>query len=330
MKPIDLNHSRYLMSLKSEGITGNDLVLDSSSKQNKQIDTSDLVSLSSASKLLYEFELPTSRFGSMAEQSASKTKQINSWITLEELESGVRKPFSDPEAARLSTLSLYELMVESNNLPNMDEHGHLQSSFAGTEQGDKISNAVADILLKSQYTYEEASENVSKSLQEFKEYVESRFDIDPNTYTIQFKDGKITAVTTGGNALANDETQKVQSLLDDPKHYKEAKQLVSDITNYNEAASTLINNKLVIMTVGGAQNRYLPKEVSVNQIMEGMDYSNTESTSHLYNKWVGSVAQANEKYQSALKDGSHLEYAYKDTPGLLELTKMREANKGLS
>lgn len=324
MEPINLNHSRYLSSLRPGGIADPSPAPHASNKR----EASEEVALSPAAVKLYESELATPRFGSLAEQSASKTKQVNAWITLEELESGVRKPFADEESARLSRLSLLELMHESNQLPNMDEHGHLRSSFAGTEQGDRLANAIADIVLTSQYTYDKASKSVSQSLQEFKDYVEAELGIDPDAYSIQFKSGKITVVTAGGNGLENDDTRKVQALLDDPKPKRQAKQLVKDITDYNESAAALINNRLLMQTVSGAKNRYLPKEMSVNQIMEGMNYSNTESSPHLYSKWVGIVAQANEKYHVALEDGSHLEHAYKDTPGLLALTKLRAANSG--
>ena len=330
MDPLNLNHAHYFPSIKSEGVTHNDKSLGSLSSKNEQVSTSDQVILSPAAVKLYESELPRSRFSSLEQQSASKTKQVNSWITLAELESGVRKPPADEESARLRTLSLLEIVQEINRLPNKDEHGYLQNSFAGTERGDKLSSAKADIILQSQYAYEKASKNVTESLQEFKEYVEAALGVDSDTYSIQFKNGKITVVNIGGGGLPNDDTKKIQALLDEPKPQTEAQQLVDDITDYNEAASTLINNNLLMMTVSGAKNPYLPKEASVNQIMEGMDYSHVETRSHLYGKWVAIVAQANEKYHAALKDGSHLENAYKDTPGLLELTKIREANKGLS
>lgn len=325
MESISINHSSYLTSIRSLGTTSNNLSLDTSNEKVGQVSSEDQVTLSPASVELYKSE-GSPRFSSMEEQSASKEKMINSWITLEELENGVRRQFTDPEEARLSTLSLSELMKELNNLPAIDKYGHLQSSSSGTEQGDRLSSAVANITIQSQYNLDKTAENVSKSLTEFKAHIESELGVDPDTYNIKYIDGKITVVGSGENALNGPEIQKIQKLIDNPKGDSKAKDLVDSISKYNDAASTIINNRLIQKTEGATHNRYLPNELSVDDIMNGMDYSNTEETSHLYRKWVDIVSKANESYSEALKDGSHLENALED-PGILELTKIRQNNK---
>lgn len=321
MEPISLNHSHYFTSMKSSGASS-ELAIDDTKNQTNLRPSSDQVTLSPASIELYQSELGSSRFASMAEQSASKERQVNSWLTLDELATGVRRPFADQEEARLSTLSLSQLMEEINSLPNIDEFGHLQKGFAGTEQGDRLSTAVANLTIQSQYDFEKASASLSNSMSKFKSYVEEELGMDSTKFSIKYIDGKVTAVGVGENPLDNSKLEKIQKLLDDPDSPMVAKRLVNDITKYNEAASDLINNRLIAYTKGGAQNRYLPQELSVGEIMDGMDYSKVDSSSHLQGKWFGIVAEANGRYDDAIKDGSHLNNSSLD-PGILELTKQR-------
>jgi hypothetical protein len=58
--------------------------------------------------------------------------------------------------------------------------------------------------------------------------------------------------------------------------------------------------------------------------MEGMNYSHATTSSQLGYKYLSIVADAREKYHAALKDGSHLTEG-KTNPGILELTKLRQA-----
>ena len=322
MESINLNHVQHLMSLRATVTQSHELTFsDSDLKANPKTGL-DRVTLSPA---LYQADLSSSRFSSMEEQSASKTKQVNSWLTLDELESGVRKPFKDAEDARLSTLTLAELMEEIKNLPNVDKNGHLKSAFAGTEQGDRLGSAAANIKIQAQFNFERASENVSQTLSGFQEFVESELGISPDQYRVKYINGEIMVVSAGESSLNNSAIHRIQDLLDDPEGHDEAVKLMKDIISYNDAAAELINNRLIRATGGSNQNQYLPESLSVDEIMNGVDYSNADGLSHLHGKWLDVVAGANESFKSALSDGSHLEKTMDS--GVLELTKLRESLK---
>src|SRR5690606_11040706 len=116
------------------------------------------------------------------------------WVTLEELETGIRRPPASAEDERLSYLTMKELMEEGLQLPRVDKNGHLKSGFAGTEQGDRISVAKANILLEAQYNLRKTAKNVEASVDKFKKHIEKEFKVDPDSYDIIFKNGKITVV----------------------------------------------------------------------------------------------------------------------------------------
>ena len=244
----------------------------------------------------------TSRFSSKEEQSENKTRVVSTWITLEELENGTRRPFATPEDERLSHLTLKELMAESMKLPRVDEHGHLQSGFAGTEQGDRIGVAIANIILESQYRHKKSAEAVEASLSKFKQHISDNLGIDPESYKIVFKNGKVTVISNGGEKGADsDALKKIQDVLDNPNDVKPAKALQNNIALYNTASHKLIDNQLTQYIYGAQQNRYLPKEVSSDWLMDGVDYSKATHNSNLSQKYLAIIAGANEKYHAALE-----------------------------
>lgn len=319
MDPIHINHAHYLQSLPS--LTRESRTFSAVSTQKITEENTEQVTLSPAAKALQIGTSGSARFQSMEAQSANKTKQVNAWLTLDELESGIRRPFSHPEEARLSTLTLSELMREIKNLPAVDEHGHLQSSFAGTEQGDRLGTAVANLKIRAQFAFEKALKGVSDSLADFEEYVESHLGISPETYSVKHINGEITVVVSDNGTLNNPNIKKIQNLIDAPKHGSKAEEFVSRIEEFNRAASELINNRLTLHTEGQNQNPYLPKRLSVEEIMDGVNYSGS-AASHLSNKWLNLVESANAAYREAITNGSHLENTV--NPGIRALTKKRE------
>ncbi|MBE8716554.1 hypothetical protein C4F51_05050 [Cellvibrio sp. KB43] len=250
------------------------------------------------------------------------TRLAATWVTREELESGTRRPFASAEDERLSHLTLKELMEEGLRLPTVDENGHLKTGFAGTLQSDRINVAVANILFEAQHTYLKAAKDVTAAVEEFKEYMLEEFNIDPDSYDIVFRDGKPVAVSKGSDGLNDEDLEKVQEALDNPKEIKVADKLHQAIDAFNGAALKMIENSLTQHIHGASKNRYLPKEVSATWLMEGMNFSHATTSSHVHDKFLTIMADAREQYHAALKDGSHL--ANGNThPGILELTRMR-------
>ncbi len=284
---------------------------------------STIVTLSPESTKLSFDDKVTPRFESLEELSEHKTRLLATWVTQDELETGTRRPYASPEDERLSRLSMKELMIESSMLPGIDSNGHLQSGFAGTEQGDRIGVAVANIVLESQYNFRKAAKQVEASLEKFEQYLHKEFNIAPDSYDITFIDGKITAISTGKDGADHSMLQKIQRMLDAPEKIKPAKDLVQDIKTYNEATFTIINNQLTQYIYGATQNRYLPKEISADWLVEGVNYSHVTTSGNIKDKWLSIVADAREKYHTALKDGSHLKNST-TAPGILELTKLRQ------
>lgn len=325
MESVNLNHLQILTSSsktptpQNTSKTPEDRVLTA----NNAASPSTIVTLSpAASQLSHDYQM-TSRFASMEEQSEHMTRLAATWVTLEELENGTRRPFASAEDERLSRLTLKELMEEGSRMPNADENGHLKSGFAGTLQSDRINVAVANILLEAQHNYSTAAKDVTAAVEEFKEYMKEEFNIDPDSYDILFKDGKPVAVSKGNDGLNNEGLKKVQEVLDNPEDIKSAEKLLKAIDIFNGAALKVIENSLTQYMYGASQNRYLPKEISADWLMEGMNFSHASTSSHVHDKFLTIMADGREKYHAALKDGSHLENGNTDS-GILELTKMRE------
>lgn len=325
MESVNLNHLQILTSTSKTPTSQN-----SSQTPENRIFTSNnaaspsvIVTLSpAASQLNHDYQM-TSRFSSMEEQSEHMTRLAETWVTLEELEKSTRRPFASAEDERLSHLTLKELMEEGLRMPNVDENGHLKTGFAGTLQSDRINVAVANILLEAQHKYLTAAKDVTAAVEEFKEYMQEEFNIDPDSYDIVFKDGKPVAVSKGNDGLDDEGLKKVQEALDNPEQIKVADNLLTAIDVFNSAALKVIENSLTQYIHGASKNRYLPKEVSVDWLMEGMNFSHATTSSHVHDKFLKIMSDANDKYHAALKDGSQQENGNTD-PGILELTKMHE------
>lgn len=326
MEPISLNHAQILATFAKSQPAQN-----TSKAPEEKVFTSSNSSLPSvivtlspeASRLAHDYKM-TSRFASMEEQSEHVTRVFSKWVTEDELENGTRRPFASVEDERLSHLTMKELMEEAARLPNVDKNGHLQTGFAGTEQGDRIGVAVANISLETQYNYRKAAKNVEASVEEFKKHMEKEFNIDPDSYDIIFRDGKVTAISKGNDGLNDANLKKIQEALDNPDKIKVAKNLVQGIEAFNEAAWRVIDNALTHKFYGAQQSRYLPKEVSVDWLLEGMNYSHASTSGQIHNKFLTIMGDAREKYHAALKDGTHLTNGTTD-PGILELTKIRQS-----
>lgn len=328
MDSISLDHKQFLAAAStamhsSANAAPSDAAVENVFTPNSN-SPSAIVTLSPESTQLSSEYEAQSRFNSLEELSEHKTRLYSTWVTYEELETGKRRPFASPEDQRLSTLTLKELMEESLKLPSVDKNGHLQSSMEGTEQGDRIGVAVANIVIESQYNYRKAAKSVEASVEKFKQHLEEKFNINPDSYDVMMVDGKITAVSKGKDGADNATLKKIQGVLDNPEKIKPAKDLVQDINAFNEAAFKMIDNQLTQYIYGAQQNRYLPKSVSTEWLMEGMNYSHATTSSQLGYKYLSIVADAREKYHAALKDGSHLTEG-KTNPGILELTKLRQA-----
>lgn len=327
MDSINLNHSQILTTAVKKNPT-QPTPENSQAQQEKTFTSSNgtpsvIVTLSPESaQLSHDYKI-TSRFGSLEELSEHKTRLAATWVTEHELETGTRRPFASAEDERLSKLSMKELMAESAKLPRVDEHGNLQNGRAGTEQGDRISVAKTNLIFEAQHNYKKAAGNVEASVKEFEKHLQDKFKIDPSSYDITFIDGKITAVSTGKNGADNATLKKIQDVLDNPEKIKPAKDLVEDIKTYNEAAFKVIDYQLTQYIYGASQNRYLPKDVSADWLVEGMNYSNATTSGKIHDKYLSIVADAREKYQAAVKDGSHLANTNTD-PGIMELTKIRQ------
>jgi hypothetical protein len=256
----------------------------------------------------------------MEEQSEHITNVAAQWVTLEELESGLRRPFATAEDERLSNLTLKELMEEANNLPRVDRNGHLQSGFAGTEQGDRINIAVANKVLEAQYLYKKSSQNVEASVKNFKLDMEKKLKISPDGYDIVFSNGKITAMGKG----ADEQTlKKIQEVLDNPKNMKSAMKLSAEIEEFNKAALALVENELTQYIYGAAKDPYLEKNVSIDWLMEGMNYSDATKSGHVNYKFTSIIADARMKYHETIRNGTHLSN-YDIDPGIIELTNLRK------
>ncbi len=328
MDSINLDHKQFLVtaskSMHSSANEGSsDTAVENVFTPNSKYPSAIVTLSPESTKLSSEYEAQ-SRFDSLEELSEHKTRLYSTWVTYEELDSGKRRPFASPEDQRLSTLTLKELMEESLKLPSLDKNGHLQSSMEGTEQGDRIGVAVANIVIESQYNYRKTAKSVEASLEKFKQHLEEKFNIDPDSYEVMMVDGKISAVSKGKDGADNATLKKIQNVLDNPEKIKPAKDLVQDIQAFNDAAFKMIDNQLTRYIYGAQQNRYLPKSVSTDWLMEGMNYSQATTSGQIGDKYLSIVADAREKYHAALKDGSHLTEG-KTNPGILELTKLRQA-----
>lgn len=267
------------------------------------------------------------RFSSSEEFSEHLTTLMSQLTTADEYASGARRPFASAEDERLSTLSMKELIEEGNKLPIIDEYGHLQSSMYGTEQGDRINVAIGNLLLKNHYDKLNAAANVEASVSSFKSTIKSEYKIDPKSYDIVFKDGKATAVSkivSGGKAASVDELGKIQKSLDGLKNSPTANKLQSDIREYNRLSFESVENSLIPHIYGPEKNPFLTKNLSSDWLLEGTNYSTVTSGDNLNEKYLSVIADAREKYTAAVKDGAYLSY-YDIEPGLLELTRLREA-----
>ncbi len=175
--------------------------------------------------------------------------------------------------------------------------------------------------------HRDATSAVEKSVTNFKTNVEEKLKISSQGYDIVFKDGKASAVgkiSSTGKAVNADDLKKIQDILDNPTGNAITQNLLNNIDQYNQLSSQLIDNELTQHVYGGEQDRYLPKSVSKNWLMEGTNYSNVSTGNDLYNKYVEIVAAANVKYHAALEDGSHFTDGRTD-PGILEATRIRES-----
>jgi hypothetical protein len=266
------------------------------------------------------------RFSSAEEFSEHSTKFMAKLTTKEEYESGVRRPFESQEDERLSKLSIKELIEEGNKLPRVDKNGHLSSSMHGTEQGDRINLAIGNILFKNQYERSNAAVKVQASVDDFKNAIKSEYKIEPNSYDVIFKDGKATVIgklTSGHKAATTDELARVQKSLDGINSSTSAKQLQTDIKEFNRLSFEYVDNYLTPHIYGPEKNPFLTKSVSSDWLLDGTNYSSAESNSNLNEKYLSIIADARGKYNAAVKDGTLLSY-YDIDKGLLELTKLRE------
>ncbi len=322
MNVIDINHTQFFYSAiglrdAKEISTPDQSASESSSTQTP----STIVDISlEASKIVYAQNI-NSRFSSMEEQSESKERMVAQWVTREELENGARR-YETEEDMRLSQLTLDELLAEAAQLPKVDKYGHMTGSFAGTEQGDRISVAMTNIFFELQYQHTKTEERVEATVDQFKEAIQQKYQIDPNDYDIVFRNGKVTAI---GEKLDEESLKQVQELLDDPGNLNEAKYLNTAIEKYNNSSVEFMQYYLTVRVKGPIQDPYITKTTSINQLMEGVNYSKLDNNGHLGSKFLGIVADAREKYHAALKDGTHFSN-YDIDPGVLELTELRKKN----
>lgn len=319
MEPINLNHAQILYS--SAGIKPTNEITSSSS--NAPQSTPAEIKISSQDPIVAHDSNIKSRFSSMEEQSQHKTKIVAQWVTLAELESGIRRPYETTEDERLGKLSLKELMEESNNLPRVDQNGHLQSGFAGTEQGDRISVAIANKILEAQYDYRKSTQSVESAIKDFKLHIEKKLNIAPSSYDIVFRNGKITAQGKVTDAASMKNIQKIQEVLDNPKNLQVADTLSTEIDRLNKAALALVENELTQYIYGAIKDPYLQKNISIDWLMEGMNYSNATESTQVNYKFTSIIADAREKYHAAIKNGTHLSN-YDIDPGIIELTNLRK------
>lgn len=317
MDAINVNHSQILYS--TLGIKPTSDISSTHSDPSQSTPTE--VTISRVEPDIVHDNNIKSRFSSMEEQSKSVTNVVSQWVTLEELESGTRRPYATAEDERLSRLTLKELMEESNNLPRVDNNGHLQSGFAGTEQGDRINVAIANKVLEAQYSYEKSAKSVETSVKDFKLNIEKNFKIFASSYDIVFKNGKITALGKGADESS---LKKIQEILDNPKENKAAIALSTEIKEFNKTALVLVENELTQYIYGATKDPYLEKNVSIDWLMEGMNYSKATESGQVDYKFTALIAEAREKYHEAIKDGTHLSN-YDIDPGIIELTNLRKS-----
>ncbi|HEY6528713.1 MAG TPA: hypothetical protein VIZ65_08460 [Cellvibrionaceae bacterium] len=329
MDSISINHAQTLSNTINTKRIDNDTSLEESltfAPAESNVEASAEVVISPLAFVLSDLNLK-SRFTSADEFSEHTTKLFSQFLTTEEIQSGARRPFASAEDARLSRLSLRELMEESNKLPLVDENGHSRASFYRNEQTDRISIAAGNLLLTNQVNHRDAAFRVDQSVSSFKLDVEEKVGISSTGYDIVFKDGKATAIariSSTGVAASPEELKNVQEFLDNPSHNPISKKLLLDIDSYNRESWQLIDNELTIHIYGGEQDRYLQKQVSKEWLMEGTNYSTVSQENGLYSRYVEIVAAANIKYQAALEDGSHY-YNNNTDPGILEITRIRES-----
>lgn len=168
MNSINLNHAQILFStigIKPVGEITPQLI--EAPNSNAAQESSVEVNISSAALEFVTYDSKP-RFSSLDELSQHKSQLYSQWTTFEEFESGTRRPFASEEDLRLSKLTLKEFMKESNYLPRVDKNGHLQSGLAGTEQGDRISVAIANKLNETQFNYQKAALEVESDVSGFK------------------------------------------------------------------------------------------------------------------------------------------------------------------
>jgi|GEM_PF-1225299 len=329
MEPISLNHTQIISSMINTNRASDKAAsetIQSFTSAEPDAKTAPQVIISPLAATLSDLSLK-SRFTSQEEFSTHSTKLFSQLLTTEEIQSGTRRPFASEEDERLSHLTLKELMEESNKLPLVDEHGHSAASIYGNEQTDRINIAIGNLLLTNQVKQRDAASAVEASVSAFKSNAEEKLKISSQSYDIVFKDGKATVfgkVSSNGNAANADELKKIQALLDNPGDDEPARKLLGDIDQYNQTSWQLIDNELTQHIYGAEQDPYLPKNASVDWLLEGTNYSNVSSSNNLYDKYVEIVASARIKYQAALEDGSHFANSRTD-PGIQEATKIRES-----
>ncbi|MDZ4260733.1 MAG: hypothetical protein U1B30_00155 [Pseudomonadota bacterium] len=322
MDPINVNHAQVLYS--TAGIKA--ISDSSSSSSSPEVVLTEIKLSANETKVTLESAAEADskpRFASMEEYNQHKATVYAQWVTLEELETGTRRPYATEEDARLATLTMKELMEESTKLPRIDSNGHLQSSIFGTEQSDRIRVATANKIFEGRHEYNKAAESVESSVKNFKLNIEKKLNIAADSYDIVFSNGKITAVGKGTAAADENSLKKIQDVLDNPTEMKVAMVLSADIEKFNKAAVVLVENNLTQYIYGASKDPYLEKNLSKDWLMEGMNYANATKSSHLNNQYTALFAEAHEKYDSSLKNGTHFENFDTD-PGILELTNLRK------
>jgi len=328
MDPISLNHTQILYSTAGIKVVGEIVApVQEIQGSGNAVPSSVEVKLSpAASEIVFDKNIKP-RFASNEETSANLTKLMSELITREEYETGKRRPFASVEDERLSHLTMKELMAEANKLPRVDEHGHLLSSGQGTERGDRINVAIGNILFINHFARQQSAAKVEASVEGFKKHIEQKYKIDPNSYDVIFKDGKPTVVakiSSESTAANSVELEKIQSALDDPKGSVFAQNLQADIKEYNKLSFEFIDNDLAQHIYGAEKNPYIEKNISSDWLLDGTNYSSVTKGDGLGQKYLEIIAGAREKYNAAVKDGTHLSN-YDIDPGLLELTRLRES-----
>lgn len=326
MEPISLNHTQILRSSQVIKST-EEVVIETPTSSALATSPAVQVILSPAVADLGTDHVFNTRFASAAEYDEHMSKLREQYTSASDYENGTRPPFASAEDERLSHLTMKELLAEAAKLPRIDENGHLLTSIYGNAAGDRYNTAMANLSSKAYFDYNKSAKKAEESTSEFKSAIQDKFKIDSNSYDIISRDGKITAVgklSSSGKAASADDLAKIQSILNNPSEIPAAKNLIADIEQFNQAAWQLMDNAIVPLVYGPTKNPYLVKSVSEEWVAEGINYSKATNITGLNDKYLSLIADARAKYTEAVKDGTHLSN-YDIDPGILELTRMREA-----